>query len=332
LEKLFRLNFSQEIVSQNGPFTIRGAFPTFHYFTSPVVAEGVLYFTIYQGDAYFYAVDTATGKQIVTLKFDSNDLSYPIAMGRTVFFGTDAGSVYAYDVTTQTKKWMAQTGASFGRVEPVMEDGMIYICGSGAVFALAADTGKLSWTYIAEKSLSGPAVQGDYVVVLSDKTLIAIDKKTGLKKWEISTGRDFFGPSILDDQIFVRHVDGEVRAYALRDGALRWKSKKEGGAETALALSNGAVIYGEEFGNLVALDARTGLEKWRFKTKQYCANPLVAGATVYSRCKDHFLYAVDAQTGALKWRFDTKGSGRTPVIANGVLYSLSSDGVLQALR
>jgi outer membrane protein assembly factor BamB len=92
------------------------------------------------------------------------------------------------------------------------------------------------------------------------------------------------------------------------------------------------VIYGEEYGSVVALDAQTGAEKWRFKTKKTCRDPLIAGATVYARCDDEYLYALNPETGALKWSSNTKARGRTPTIANGALYFLSSDGTLQAIQ
>ena len=85
---------------QNGPFTMRGEFPTFQNLTGPILSDGTLFFTIYVDTGYFYAVDATTGKQIVTLKFDDTRLSSPVAMGQTAFFATRRGKVYAYDVTT----------------------------------------------------------------------------------------------------------------------------------------------------------------------------------------------------------------------------------------
>ena len=334
LDKLFRLKFTEDYVMQNGPLTIRGELPTFQSLTAPIVSDGTLFFTIYVDTGYFYAVDARTGKQLVTLKFDDTGLSSPVALGQTVFFGTRRGKLYAYDVRKRASTWTyEQKDVSFSGAEPVIEDGVIYLCSyDSGVFAVAAHNGSLKWQFKFDNFLEGPAVQGDYVVVLSNKALIVLDKKSGMKKWETEIGRDFYGPSILEDQIFVRHVDGEVRAYALQDGALKWKSKKEGGARTSLALYNGSVLYGEQYGNVVAIDAHTGLEKWRFKTKKHCSSPRVAGATVFARCDDHYLYALDPATGALNWKVDTKGSGATPLIANGVLYSLSSDGYLQAIH
>lgn len=92
------------------------------------------------------------------------------------------------------------------------------------------------------------------------------------------------------------------------------------------------VIYGEEYGNVIAIEAQTGVEKWRFKTKKTCRTPSIAGEILYARCDDHNLYALDPQTGALKWSFDSGASGGVPTIANGVMYVLTSNGTLQALR
>jgi len=59
----------------------------------------------------------------------------------------------------------------------------------------------------------------------------------------------------------VTHERGEIRAYSLADGTLRWKSNRDGGTQTGLALFNDTVIYGEEFGNIVALDAHSAAQK-----------------------------------------------------------------------
>jgi outer membrane protein assembly factor BamB len=314
--------------------TITGDLPTGHNYSLPLVSGATIFFTVYVGDSYFYVLDTATGNRIVMLKFDDNRLSTLAAIGSTAFFGTEKGSVIAYDASAKALKWsFEQKDVSFSSGHPVIADGVVYICGvRNGVYALSAETGALLWQYKHDKYLSGIAVQGDNVVVLSESSLIAIDRKTGTEKWHSSVGRDFYGPQILDDQIFVRHTAGEVRAYALQDVALRWKAKRNGGTVSPFVLYKGIVIYGEELGNLVALDARTGAEKWRFKTKKPCRDPLIAGTTLYARCSDHFHYALDPETGALKWSVATKAPGSTPIIADGVMYSLSSDGLLQAFQ
>ncbi len=180
----------------------------------------------------------------------------------------------------------------------------------------------------------GPAIKGDNLILLNPRgSLVSVDKKTGTRKWETKIGRDFLVPAILDDQIIVAHEEGEIRAYALSDGSLNWKSNKDGGARTELALFNDSVFYGERYGNIVALNARTSLEKWRFKTKRPCRQPIVAGDTLYTTCGDRELYAIDSQTGQEKWKTaNTKGAPSHPTIADGILYFLGTDGSLSAMK
>jgi eukaryotic-like serine/threonine-protein kinase len=335
-ERLFQLKRSTPFSSQvGGPGGIRisGDLPTGHTFTFPIVSQGIIFFTLYVDNAYFYAIDANTGKQIVTLKFDNNRLSSPAAIGQVAYFGASSGKVYAYDVPTRQMKWTYEGEGAFSASSPAIDDGVVYVAGPQGVVALSADTGTVKWTYKADQILYRPVIKGDHVVVYGLKgLLLSLDKKTGTKKWEAKLGREFGGTAILDDQVFVRHVHGEIRAYSLADGAVRWSAKKDGGAVTTLALFEDTVIYGEEYGNIAALDSRTGMAKWKFKTKKSCFSPIVAGETVYTSCGDHHLYAFDAQTGQLRWKYDGKRNGPLPTFYNGVMYFLSMDGTLQAMK
>lgn len=333
--KLFQIRDTEYLTGQNGPFKLSGDFATGQYFTTPIVSDRTLIVTAFVNNSYFFAIDAVTGKQLVTLQFERNEISAPAVLGQLVFFGTQTGKVFAYDLTKRAPVWFYEAkGSSFAYSEPAIDDGVVYICGSeSGLFAFAAATGELKWTYKSSKPLYRPAITGDDVIVLSETgPLIAVDKKTGAKKWEAKVGRQFTGPSILGDQIFVSHVEGEIQAHALADGALKWKSKKDGGARTALVVSDGVVIYGEQYGNIVALDAVTGTEKWRFKTKKPCGDPVIAGATLYATCKDQRLYALNPQTGESKWDFEMKKGYPTPTVANGIVYFLGPDGLLQAMQ
>lgn len=332
--KLFQIRETEYLTGQNGPFRLSGDFETGQYFTTPIVADKVLFVTAWVNNAYFFAIDAITGKQLVTLQFERNEVSAPAVLGNLVFFGTQTGKVYAYDLATRKPVWFyEQKGSSFAYSEPAVDDGVVYICGSeSGLFAFAADGGALKWSFKSDKPLYRPAIKGDDVIVLSLTGMIAFDKQTGKQKWEAKVGRELIGPLISDDQIFVAHVDGEIRAYAIQDGALKWKSKKEGGARTALAVHDRVVVYGERYGNVVALEAATGVEKWRFKTKKPCGDPVVAGSTLYISCKDQRLYALNPQTGESKWQLELKKGYPTPTIANGIVYFLGPDGLLQAMQ
>jgi eukaryotic-like serine/threonine-protein kinase len=333
--RLFQIRDTEYLSGQTGPFKLSGDFATGHYFTTPIVADRTLIVTAFVGNSYFFAIDAVTGKQLVTLQFERNEISAPAALGQLVFFGTQNGKVFAYDLTKRAPVWFYESkGSSFAYSEPAIDDGVVYICGSeSGLFAFAAGTGELKWTFKSDKPLYRPAIKGDDLIVFSQTgLLIAFDKKTGTKKWEAKVGREYIGPAIFNQMVFVSHVDGEIRAHALADGALKWKSKKDGGARTALVVSDGVVVYGEQYGNVVALDAETGVEKWRLKTNKPCSDPVIAGATLYVACKDQRLYALNPQTGESKWELELKKGYPTPTFANGIVYFLGPDGLLQAMQ
>ena len=100
------------------------------------------------------------------------------------------------------------------------------------------------------------------------------------------------------------------------------------------AVAGGVVYVGSLDNWLYALDARTGQEKWRFKTDDdVFSSPAVAGGMVYVGSWDNWLYALDAETGQEKWRFKTGGPvASSPAIAGGVVYFSSLDGYLYAVR
>ncbi len=333
-EQLFKLRYSTPISVNTPGEILRGYIPTYHDYTFPIVSDGIIFFTLYVNDAYFYAVDANTGKKLLTLKFDDNRFSAPAALGQVAFFGTSTGNVYAYDMSTRNMKWAYEGQGSFSYSSPVIDEGVVYVSGEkDGIVALSADTGVAKWKIKANQVLYQPAIQGDDLVVRGiNGVLLSLNKRTGTKNWETKLGRNFGATAILDDTVFVIHDKGEIRAYSLADGTLRWKSNKDGGTRTGLALFNDTVMYGGEYGDIVALDAHSAAEKWKFKTKKPCLAPIVAGETVYTSCGDHHLYAIDPQTGQLKWKFDWKRNGPLPTLANGVMYFLSSDGILQAAK
>jgi outer membrane protein assembly factor BamB len=92
-----------------------------------------------------------------------------------------------------------------------------------------------------------------------------------------------------------------------------------------------------------AIDARSGHERWRFKTGEdheivnqvgIQSSAIIAEDMVYFGCRDSNLYALDAVSGVKKWAYPTKGSWviSTPIAKDGMLYFATSDsGLLHAV-
>lgn len=335
-EKLFHYRTSEWITAENGPFRFNIDLPTGEWFSAPIVADDLLYFTYVSVNGHLYAIERATGQKLLILKFDKNAVSRPAARGNIVFFGSERGQVYAYDVRKQEKKWSFQDkDRSFATSYPILDRELLYFHAvNRGLYAFVADTGDVKWLFKSQKFVHAPAVAGDRVILLTGTgRLIALDRETGVTRWDVDVGRDAIGPAMLGEQIFLVYDSGEIRSYSANDGVLQWKSKDVPKSGTPVALHNGMVYYAGKENDVVAIDATTGAEKLRFKTKRACHAPLIAGELLYVRCHDNKFYALSTTTLAEVWQIQNQKTFPPPVVfADGVMYSLGSDGFMYAVK
>jgi len=126
-------------------------------------------------------------------------------------------------------------------------------------------------------------------------------------------------------------------------GKLEWKFRTGDVVHASPAISDDTLFIGSWDSYFYALDARTGKEKWRFKTGEdqdihnqvgIQSSAAVAADVVYFGCRDSNFYAIDARTGQQKWNFNNKGSWviASAAIQNGKVYFATSDsGTFYAL-
>ena len=94
-------------------------------------------------------------------------------------------------------------------------------------------------------------------------------------------------------------------------------------------------------GNVYAVDAGTGIPKWRFKTGDVVhASPAISDGKVYIGKLDSNFYALDAATGKEVWRFKTGedpdthnqvGIQSSAAVVDGMVYFGCRDSHLYAL-
>ncbi len=103
-------------------------------------------------------------------------------------------------------------------------------------------------------------------------------------------------------------------------------------------VGDGLVVVGALDGEVIALDAANGTEKWRAKVpNEVIAAPVIAQNMVFVRSNDGRTTAFDAATGQQRW-FNAQElpsltvRGNAPVVAGpGVLFIGNDDGTLAAL-
>ena len=163
--------------------------------------------------------------------------------------------------------------------------------------------------------------------------------------WQRGTGSLLeFPPVVGYGRIYVGANDGRFFALDSATGHLDWK--KEFGHCTAASPTIGrGVVYQPLMdtypcaqhkpnapGYVVALDATTGDELWRFQAGVVESSPLLVGRLLYFGSWDKKMYAVDVKTHKAVWTFPTgdaiKGG---PAYANGTLYFASYDSKVYAV-
>jgi outer membrane protein assembly factor BamB len=184
---------------------------------------------------------------------------------------------------------------------------------------------------------AGLRVDGDLVLVGDDSgRLHALDTATGEPRWEQTTGGAIRSrPTVVGGTLFVHSDDGDLYALEPGDGRLLWRTRiakvtrigsgEQGSRYNHFASSvarDGETVYVGGFdGSLVALDAASGAERWRFAAEDTIAGtPAVAGGRVVFGSFDGRVYALDAGSGEEVWRYETGAAVvSSPLVRDGLV-------------
>jgi outer membrane protein assembly factor BamB len=275
------------------------------YLSSPVLAEGNVYFG--SGDGYLYALDSVTGK--LRWKFRTGDVVHasPAYANGVLFVGSWDSYFYAVDAKNGKEKWRFHGGEDAllhnqvgFQSSPAIVDGVVYTgCRDAQLYALDAETGKEKWKFDNALSwvISSPAV---------------------------ADGKVYFGTS--DSSLF--HVVDAVTGKSL--------VKQDAKAYTfsSAAVTDDAVYIGVLNGTLAARDRKSGELLWEFQTEA-CKQNLGWVLTSDHRFNMPFLFFDNWREGPIVAQVQQTTVGSifsSPLVANGVVYFGSTDGNLYAIE
>ena len=275
------------------------------FLSSPVVANGTVYFG--SGDGNVYALDSATGD--LRWKFKTGDVVHasPALAGGVLFFGSWDSYFYAVDAATGKEKWRFHGGEDpliHNQVgfqsSPSIANGIVYTgCRDSHVYALDAATGKENWRFFNDLSWvnSAPAVtDGKVFFATSDSSLYhVVDASSGksvvkqqAKAWMFSS------PAVVGDVVFIGVLNGTLEARDVKTGELLWdfqvdKSKQnDGWVLTSERKFNEPFLFWSNWREapLVANDQQIRLGG-------IYSSPLVVNGVVYFGSADGFVYALE---------------------------------------
>lgn len=160
-------------------------------------------------------------------------------------------------------------------------------------------------------------------------------------------------PAYADGKIYAAGVDGTIAALDATNGRTLWQ-KRLGQRHGFIlhhgnnslrwaggpAISGDLLVIGSLEGNVQALDAGTGAERWHAQvSSEIVAAPAIADGIVVVRTNDGRLYGLNATDGSRKWVYDratvpvlSLRSNSAPRIADGVVYAGEDNGKVVALH
>jgi outer membrane protein assembly factor BamB len=143
-------------------------------------------------------------------------------------------------------------------------------------------------------------------------------------------------PVIADGVVYVGSASplgpgGSLHAVSAKTGDELWRLSTEpgDGIFTTAAVVDGVVYAGSYYGTVIAADAVTGRERWRFTADAAIySSPAVVAGVVYVGDNAGTLYALDAATGDPRWRFAPdepweRYVNGSPAVVDGTVYVVS---------
>src|SRR6266542_3347905 len=207
------------------------ALPGDHAWTSPPVANGVVYFGVNRPIPVVYAVNATTGQEIWHHTGPvANIVSSPALESDRIYVAFTDGTIRALDATNGQVSWrVTHPGGAYS--SPAVAGGRLYIAiHNSGLLALDANTGSELWLApMPGPQWSSPAVENGRVFVGSrdDHKLYAFDAVTGNTLWTATTS-DWVqsSPAVANGVVYVAsgidasatHFQGKLYAVYAANG------------------------------------------------------------------------------------------------------------------
>jgi len=195
----------------------------------------------------------------------------------------------------------------------------------------AAEDGAALWssTHVSELP---PVTAGDIVVTVADRSLVAVRQARDEVAWRADLDATPTRIVAMADRIAI--IAGrEIKTWDLH-GAAGWHASLSGSPTTPVVAHAGIAYAGLDDGSLVAIDAATGIVRWRIPVESKLESLAVDGDRLYASAANGHLYSFESTRGAkIKWDYGKVRAIRAigePVADDRSVYFTLLDNVLYA--
>ncbi len=282
----------------------------------PAVGGGVLVVGCSTGQVFGLAV--ATGQQLWTYESRGAPV-IPLIQGDTVFFGDLDPEQYLLDINPT-------------------------VYAHGDIYAVGLMDGRERWRVETGRGSVWLAAEGDAVYAATygaEGELMRLDAATGAERWRTPLQGGQAPPIVFDggaapmvtaDSVIVAAAPG-FQSRAKSDGKLLWDFEVYGTAASPI-VEGDTVVTPTNNSQVLGVDTRTGVEKWRGEGCDCQYHTTLRGSRVLVTSSG--LAQVNPRTGALDWWFraDVPYGGGLMAVAHDewILQGMSRDGILIAYR
>jgi outer membrane protein assembly factor BamB len=256
--------------------------------TAPVYHRGKVFFAYVDGD--LVAVDAITGKEVWTRKLAGHLESSPMAVGGTLYLGTDKTNVVAVSASDGKVLWQFNSPGAI-KASPSFHHGRLYVADyESGMFCLDASDGKLLWRTNTSKAppfgeggfYSSPAIAfGRVYAGRDDGTIFAFDEKTGRVDWSFPTNNFVYGsPAVArvpgtPPTVYIGSYDEHFYALNALTGKQEWRYPV-GGPVPGTATVIGHTVYTSSFKTRDAIGIDVSSHRKTFELKQAGYTPMVS--------------------------------------------------------
>jgi outer membrane protein assembly factor BamB len=218
-------------------------------------------------------------------------VSSPTVSNGLLFIGSIDGNLYALNALTGEKKWNFGEAIVNVQSSPAIANGLVYFTGSKHLYGIEASTGIKKIDFLSKSIMSSSPTIKNGIVYFGDVggNFYAVDAITGIKKWDSAAAgvnSDISSsPIVSGDLVYFGNGNfgSAFHALNLSNGSEKWNFFTDGPIfYSSPTIANGVVYVGIQKSTFYAIDALTGVEKWRFEARNSysdISSPLVVDAS-----------------------------------------------------